>query len=622
MPAISAVILTFNEERNIERCLRSVKDVADEIVVIDSFSNDNTENICKKYNVKFIQHTFKGHIEQKNWGITQASYPHILSLDADEALSDELKKSILSVKENWKYDSYYFNRLTNYCGKWIKHTSWYPARKLRLWDSRKGEWGGINPHDKFIMEKKTSQKFLKGDLLHYSYYSINEHITQINKFTDIVSRAYYEKGLKAGYSTIVMHALWRGFRDYFIRLGFLDGFYGFVVSFNSAYETYLKYVKLRDLYINTQKKNANKICFFNSTRSWGGGEKWHYDISTRLSNKGFKTIVITNKKSVLFNRLKDTLLPLYSIRVHNLSFLNIFKIIKISKILKKENINTIILNLSADLKVAGFAAKIAGVDNIIYRRGSAIPIRNTLLNRFIFNNVVTEIIANSYETKRTILKNNPDLFDETKIKIIYNGINFDDYYQKIPEPIYKRKGKEIILGNAGRLEIQKGQKYLIDIARKLKDKNMDFKLLIAGEGRLKKGLIRQAKIMGVDDKIEFLGFIKDIKAFMQSIDVFLLTSLWEGFGYVIIEAMAYQKPVVAFDVSSNPEIIKNNTTGYLIRYQNIEEFIEKVKLLCDNRELRINMGDKAKDHVKEKFNIHTTMKNIIDELPEQIKQGA
>ena len=620
MPKISAVILTFNEEKNIERCIKSVKDVVDEIVVIDSFSTDNTENICKKYDLRFIPHTFGGHIEQKNWGITQATYPYILSLDADEALSDELKKSILQVKNNWKYDSYYFNRLTNYCGKWIRHTSWYPARKLRLWDSRKGRWGGVNPHDRFILDKKATQKYLKGELLHYSYYTISEHITQINKFTDIVSKAYYEKGMKAGYCTIIMHAIWRGFRDYLIRMGFLDGFYGFVVSFNSAYETYLKYVKLRDLYINEKNKKANKICFFNSTRSWGGGEKWHYDISSRLAMKGFNVFVITNRRSVLFNRLKEKKVPLYNIRVNNLSFLNIFKIIKISNILKNEQVNTIIINLSADLKVAGFAAKLAGVENIIYRRGSAIPIRNTFLNRFIFSNIVTKVIANSRETKRTILKNNPDLFDQTKIKIIYNGINFSKYYDQEQAPVYNRKNNEIIIGNAGRLEVQKGQKYLIDIARQLKEKNINFKLLIAGEGRLKKGLMKQAKAMNVDDKIEFLGFIKNIKSFMQSIDVFLLTSLWEGFGYVIIEAMACEKPVIAFDVSSNPEIINNNATGYLIKYKELDAFIEKVKLLCDNRELIESMGKNAREHVEGKFNIDVTLKNIIEELPEQLKQ--
>src|SRR6056297_3319413 len=172
---ISVVIITFNEEKNIKRCLASIQDVADDIVVVDSYSDDRTEALCKSYGARFITHTFHSHIDQKNWAITQAVYPHILSLDADESLSAELKESILEVKKDWEYDGYYFNRLTNYCGKWIRHTTWYPSRKLRLWDSRKGSWGGINPHDQFILEPGCTRKYLKGDILHYSYYQLDEH---------------------------------------------------------------------------------------------------------------------------------------------------------------------------------------------------------------------------------------------------------------------------------------------------------------------------------------------------------------------------------------------------------------------------------------------------------------
>src|ERR1035437_3751774 len=132
MIQLSVVIITYNEEYNIARCLESVKTIADDIVVIDSFSTDKTKEICESAGVRFVQHKFEGHIEQKNWAITQAKFPHILSLDADEALDGTLIKSILEVKNNWKYDGYYMNRLTNYCGKWIYHCGWYPDRKLRL----------------------------------------------------------------------------------------------------------------------------------------------------------------------------------------------------------------------------------------------------------------------------------------------------------------------------------------------------------------------------------------------------------------------------------------------------------------------------------------------------------
>ncbi len=245
--ALSVVVITYNEEKNIGRCLDSVKDVADDIVVVDSYSIDRTGEICREKGARFICHTFRSHIDQKNWAITQARYPHILSLDADECLSEKLKKSILEAKENWKYDGYYFNRLTNYCGKWIRHTTWYPSRKLRLWDSTKGHWGGLNPHDRYMLGPGATRKFLKGDLLHYSYYSIDEHYAQLEKFSTIHARSYHQMGIKNGPVKGMVHAGWRFLNDYIFRLGILDGKKGFIISKLGAKEVWLKYKKLGEL---------------------------------------------------------------------------------------------------------------------------------------------------------------------------------------------------------------------------------------------------------------------------------------------------------------------------------------------------------------------------------------
>src|SRR6187551_311049 len=132
---LSVVIITFNEERNIARCLDSVREIADDVVVVDSFSTDKTEAICREKGARFVQHKFEGHIEQKNYAVTQAKFPYILSLDADEAPDEKLIASIKKVKADWIADGYSMNRLTNYCGKWIHHCGWYPDVKLRLWDS-------------------------------------------------------------------------------------------------------------------------------------------------------------------------------------------------------------------------------------------------------------------------------------------------------------------------------------------------------------------------------------------------------------------------------------------------------------------------------------------------------
>ena len=183
MIKLSVVIITFNEEVNIERCLLSVKNIADEVIVVDSFSTDKTEEICNRHKVTFIQNKFKGHIEQKNWALDQANFEYVLSLDADEAVSEKLEKSILEVKLNWKSDTYKMNRLTNYCGDWIKHGTWYPDTKLRLAKRDTVTWGGLNPHDRLISNKEEKAIHLKGDILHYSYYSVHDHLVQLEKLS-------------------------------------------------------------------------------------------------------------------------------------------------------------------------------------------------------------------------------------------------------------------------------------------------------------------------------------------------------------------------------------------------------------------------------------------------------
>ena len=244
---ISAVVITYNEEKNIGRCLDSLQKVADEILVVDSFSTDGTESICKEKGARFIQHEFKGHIEQKNWALTQAKYPYVLSLDADEALDEQLTESILQVKFNWTHDGYSMNRLNQFCGKWIRHGGWYPDRKLRLWDTSKGAWGGINPHDFFYMHDGSTSKHLSGDILHYTYYELREHIDQINYFTDISAEAYYKKGKRSDLLKIFIKPKLNFLKMFILKLGFLDGYYGWVIARNSAHSTFLKYVKLREI---------------------------------------------------------------------------------------------------------------------------------------------------------------------------------------------------------------------------------------------------------------------------------------------------------------------------------------------------------------------------------------
>ena len=245
---LSAVVITYNEENNIGRCLESLMDTVDEIVVVDSYSTDATGEICKEKGVTFIQHPFEGHIEQKNYALSCANSDYVLSLDADEALSEKLMQSIQAAKKNWQMDGYWVNRLTNYCGRWIQHCGWYPDRKIRMWDRRKGHWGGVNPHDHVVMVKNSRMHHLRGGLLHFSYPTIENHISQINSFSDIAAREAFERGRRSNLVLdICLNPLLTFFKKYLLKLGVLDGYEGFVISVSTAYGKFLKYIKLREL---------------------------------------------------------------------------------------------------------------------------------------------------------------------------------------------------------------------------------------------------------------------------------------------------------------------------------------------------------------------------------------
>ncbi|HND86971.1 MAG TPA: glycosyltransferase family 2 protein [Saprospiraceae bacterium] len=241
MDILSAVIITYNEERNITRCLDSLIGLADEVVVVDSFSTDATPDICRARGVRFLQHPFEGYIEQKNYALTQASHPYILSLDADEALSDQLRASIATAKQNWQAQGYTMNRLTNYCGQWIRHSGWYPDRKLRLFDRSQGRWGGTNPHDRVEMPLQAPIQHLQGDLLHYSYYSVDEHLHRARKYAHIAAAAMWAKGKRVTAAHVLLSPAFKFLRNYLLKAGFLDGRAGWTICRIAALENYWKY---------------------------------------------------------------------------------------------------------------------------------------------------------------------------------------------------------------------------------------------------------------------------------------------------------------------------------------------------------------------------------------------
>ena len=243
MPKISACIISYNEEQKIEDCLRSVVPVADEIIVVDSLSQDRTVEIARQYTDKVYDQRFLGHIEQKNLAIDKASHDWILSLDCDERLDPVLTRAILDIKEHLdEHDGYSMARKTFYVYRWLNHC-WYPDRKIRLFNRHHGRWTGVNPHDRLTVDTGDVRE-LPGDILHYSFDSLSAHIQTLDRFTDIAAGEIIASGQSVGIMAPIAHSAWTFVRMYLIKRGFLDGFAGFVASFLSSVYAFVKYAKV------------------------------------------------------------------------------------------------------------------------------------------------------------------------------------------------------------------------------------------------------------------------------------------------------------------------------------------------------------------------------------------
>ncbi len=247
MGLLSVVIITLNEEKNIGRCIDSVKSVADEIIVLDSFSKDATVTIAREKGANVYQQPFAGYVAQKNRALEYASHDYVLSLDADEVLDERLIQSILEAKNEFAFKAYKINRCANYCGQFIRHGSWYPEAKIRLFDRRVAHWSGIDPHDRIRLKVNTPVSHLKGDILHYICDTIDDHIRRNENFSSIAAQSLFRLGKKASWLKMWASPSWFFLKDYILLGGFLSGYNGWVIAKNQARYHYLKYYKLNKL---------------------------------------------------------------------------------------------------------------------------------------------------------------------------------------------------------------------------------------------------------------------------------------------------------------------------------------------------------------------------------------
>ncbi len=338
-----------------------------------------------------------------------------------------------------------------------------------------------------------------------------------------------------------------------------------------------------------------KICLINTTQFWGGGEKWFFENAINLSKSGFQVFVLAHKNGSLWQRLQSFKnIVLNHLEVKNLSFFNVKKKQALKSFFSRNEIETVIINASPEVKLCAPAAKNAGVSHVVYRRGSAIPIKNTLLNSWMFGNVVTHIIANSNATKETFLKHLGGTVPNDKVAVISNGI-------ELPQKDYSKSKGVFTIGSLGRLTHQKGYELALEVAVQLKKKGLDFTWLIAGDGPQREDITEKINQLNLKAEVILLGEIRDIAAFFKSIDLYVHPARWEGFGYAIAEAMAHKKAVIAFDISSNPELVEHGKTGLLAPFLDVDTMTQQIRTVFKNHDLLQEMGQNGFNEISKNF---------------------
>ncbi len=247
MQNISVVIITYNESIILEKTLTAAAQVANEIIIVDSGSTDTTLQIAQKFNAKIIHQPWIGFGPQKKVGIANASNTYVLAIDSDEVLSDALIEEIKQVQKTNMADAYEMQFSNFYFGKFLKHGMEHPLRKIRLFNKSKINWDDKQVHENLIIPQNSTIKCLKNYLYHYTYHTIEQYLLKANNYTTIGAKAMYDSGKNASFFKIIFSPIFTFIKSYFLKLGLLDGFRGFIVAIFNAHTSFLKYVKLWQL---------------------------------------------------------------------------------------------------------------------------------------------------------------------------------------------------------------------------------------------------------------------------------------------------------------------------------------------------------------------------------------
>lgn len=363
-----------------------------------------------------------------------------------------------------------------------------------------------------------------------------------------------------------------------------------------------------------------RILFLNSIQMFAGGEVWMLRALRALQQRGHQVWLGCRSYAELADRAAEAGIPVKLIRFR--SDFDPICILQLARFMRRNRIEVVLTNMDKELRNGGIAAKLAGVRAVIPRRGIDYPLKNRWRYRFAYNFLATRLLANSHATKRALLKNAPWL-EAQRIEVIHNGIDLDAFVQSARRSFrveWNIPPHAPVLGFVGQLDERKGLGVLLSAFELILSRIPEARLVLAGEGPLREMIESEVREKGWERNVVLAGFVDDVAAMMQALDVLVLPSYWEGFGIVIIEAMACARPVITTNISSMPEIVDDGRTGYLIAPGEAHALAEYAVALLHDQSLRERMGEAARKRVVEHFS-HDKMIDRLEELfKREVKQ--
>ena len=606
---LSVVIITLNEETNIGQCLDAANLVADEIVVVDSYSTDRTKEICLTNGATFLENKFEGHIQQKNYAVAQATYDHILSLDADEVISEKLATSILEIKENWEKDAYYLLRRSHYCGKFINYGDWYPDRKIRLFKKSAGEWAGINPHDTYVLEEDKALGKVFGDLKHYTFNTVQEHIEQANKFSSIGARELLARRARVSILTLMFHPMWRFVRSYILRMGFLDGLRGYTIAIIIGIETFLKYLKVI-WPVHKLPFNDYRVLQISSIKNWRGGEQQVAYLALELRAHGKESLMVVAKGSKLEEFCCKNDFQYQTVNFNN--GFNLYAAWKLKRVCSRYQIDLVHMQCSPSHTLAVFSNLLGNKAKLVLSRRVDFPIKNNLFSIKKYNyEPIKRILCVSDKINEIIT---PVIKNPEKIETIHSGIDLNKFSSDKSDILRKQYNigeGELLIGNIASIANHKDYFTFVDTAEILINNGLKAKFLIIGDDGGEERQIREfVKAKHLEESIIFTGFRSDITTILPELDIFLFTSKEEGLGTSVLDAMASKVPVVATRAGGIPEMIEDGYNGILCGIQKPQELADAVLKVTQNEQLRQIFIDNASGTVLKFTKEKTALKTM------------